>query len=300
MVLDRSGWLRVKRRTNSSLLMSAEQILDPRSLPTALPFALGQPDRSLPPLFVLGRGASRRPAADEGAGAGSGRGRDQTLVLALDGRVGDLEDIEDAHGDVVGQLGSVPDIPIKRTLPSSRKASMVSIVPSASSRSRLGEMCTCSRSRRSVPSRRRLCSIPALMFSGRKSWGNGGVAPGGRVVEEASALGGQEVLVAAVTDVAADQLFAAAVVDGGVDQVDAPVEHGVEEDASLVIVDRRPRGWPRSSMAPYPRMATSVPVCPSGRVSMLMDARYPSRIHMRADGRAGRFPAATERRRFGR
>ena len=45
---------------------------------------------------------------------------------------------------------------------------------------------------------------------------------GRRVAEEAPAFGGQEVLVAPVPDVTADQLLAAAVVDRGVDQVDPP------------------------------------------------------------------------------
>src|ERR1039457_7189967 len=36
-----------------------------------------------------------------------------------------------------------------------------------------------------------------------------------------------------------------------------------------------PRGWPRSSMAPYPRMVTAAPYRPRGRVSIVMTAGYP-------------------------
>ena len=72
-----------------------------------------------------------------------------------------------------------------------------------------------------------------------------------RELEQAAALGGEEVLVAAVGEVAADQLLAAAVVDRGVDQVDAAVEHRVEQPARVVVVDRRAaRLAPRSSIAP--------------------------------------------------
>ena len=49
----------------------------------------------------------------------------------------------------------------------------------------------------------------------------------------AAALRGEEVLGAAVGDEPADQLLAAAVVDRGVDEVDAGVEHGVEQPAGL-------------------------------------------------------------------
>jgi hypothetical protein len=43
-------------------------------------------------------------------------------------------------------------------------------------------------------------------------------------------------------DVTADEFLAAAVVDGGVDQVDASVKHGIEEFRRLCILNRRARG----------------------------------------------------------
>src|SRR5277367_5896076 len=48
-----------------------------------------------------------------------------------------------------------------------------------------------------------------------------------------------------------------------------------------------PRGWPRNSMAPYPRMVTCVSVRPSGRVSRVMMATLPSgppRVPLRSSG----------------
>ncbi len=88
-----------------------------------------------------------------------------------------------------------------------------------------------------MPSRRRLCSMPARMLPGRKSWGRQGRA-GRRVAEEASALGGQEVLVAPGPDVPADQLLAAPVIDRGVDQVDPRIENCVEQATGVLVVNR--------------------------------------------------------------
>ena len=55
-------------------------------------------------------------------------------------------------------------------------------------------------------------------------------------VDVAAALGGEEELVAAVADVPADPLLAGPVVRGGVDEVDAGVEGGVQHGAGLVVV----------------------------------------------------------------
>ena len=57
------------------------------------------------PALVLGRGTASHAAPDERARSRRQRFGDEVLVLALDRRVGDLEDVEDIHGDVVGQVG---------------------------------------------------------------------------------------------------------------------------------------------------------------------------------------------------
>jgi LAO/AO transport system kinase len=57
------------------------------------------------PVLVLRRGAAGRAAPDERARARAGRLGDELLVIALDRRVRDLEDVEDAHREVVGQVG---------------------------------------------------------------------------------------------------------------------------------------------------------------------------------------------------
>jgi hypothetical protein len=77
-----------------------------------------------------------------------------------------------------------------------------------------------------------------------------------------------------MAEMPADEFLAAAVVDRGVDQADPAVEHRAQQPAGLLVVNRRPWGRPRSSMAPYPRTVTSAPVRPRGRVWIVIPARY--------------------------
>ena len=49
--------------------------------------------------------------------AGLRRGRDQVLMLALDRRVRNLEDVENVHRDLVGQLGNGAGHPDETDLP---------------------------------------------------------------------------------------------------------------------------------------------------------------------------------------
>ena len=86
---------------------------------------------------------------------------------------------------------------MKRTFPSSRSDTMVSMVWSASIWARLGDMCTCRRSRWSVPSLCRLRSSPGadVLRAVVVGKGRGGIR---RRVEWASTLRRQEVLVPAV------------------------------------------------------------------------------------------------------
>lgn len=82
-----------------------QQVLDAGGLPVPLadPGLLGErPD--LPVLLLRSRAAGGA-AADEGARPGLHRLGDEVLVVALDGRVGDLEDVEHVHRDVVGEVG---------------------------------------------------------------------------------------------------------------------------------------------------------------------------------------------------
>ena len=65
----------------------------------------GEHERAPIPALVLRRGAASHASPYERAGALGRGGGDQVLVLALEGGVGDLEDIEDTHSDVVGEMG---------------------------------------------------------------------------------------------------------------------------------------------------------------------------------------------------
>ncbi len=78
------------------------------------------------------------------------------------------------------------------------------------------------------------------MFSGVKTCGWSLALGGRRLVHRAAALAGEEVLVAPVRDVLADQLLRHAVVGRRVDEVDAGVEHRVEDLAGGAALDVAP------------------------------------------------------------
>lgn len=61
--------------------------------------------------------AASRSSADKGSGSGAGCSGDQVLVLAPERRIGDLEHVEDAHGDVDGQVGEGARHPEEPHLP---------------------------------------------------------------------------------------------------------------------------------------------------------------------------------------
>ena len=103
-------------------------------------------------------------------------------------------------------------------------------------------MCTCRRSRRSVPDRERLRSIPARMSArcsrGQKAgWRS-------RRIERAPALRGQEKFIPAMAHIPPDQLLTPSIVGRRVDQVDTTIEDRVQELPGLLIPDRRPWGAP--------------------------------------------------------
>ena len=72
----------------------------------------------------------------------------------------------------------------------------------------------------------------------------------GRGVERAPAFRGEEELVPAVAEVAADQFLAAAVIGRGVDQVNAAVEDRVQQAARVFVRNLGTALMPLSSMAP--------------------------------------------------
>ena len=73
-------------------------------------------------------------------------------MLALDGRVRDLEDVEDAQRDVVRQVGKDAGHADEPGLAVALEVNKVSITSFAAIVASLGDMWTCTRSSRSVPS----------------------------------------------------------------------------------------------------------------------------------------------------
>src|ERR1039457_777621 len=55
-----------------------------------------------------------------------------------------------------------------------------------------------------------------------------------------------------MAEILPDELLAAAVVDRGVDQVDSPVEHRVQQPACLLVVNRGPPGPAPPPHGPVP------------------------------------------------
>ena len=176
--------------------------------------------------------------------------RDQLLVLALERRVGDLEDVEDAHLDVVGEvrerarhaeeadlaLVAEPDIssivPLGLHLRATRRHVDLDEVEVVGPQAPQALLDAGADVRRAVVVRDGGVASARRRRAGSRTWRRGSTRRG-------------------VRDVAADQLLAAAVVDRGVDQVDAGVEHRVEQPPGRPRPRSPARGArPRSSIAP--------------------------------------------------
>src|ERR1035437_4918730 len=128
----------------------------------------------------------------------------------------------------------MPDMPMNRTLPSSRSSWSVSTLWFSSSVALLGDMCTWTEIqvvRTESPQRpldNRADVAGAVVVRVRR----------GRVpahLDWAAALGGEEELIAPVPHVAPDELLASAVVGRGVDQADAAVQDRVEQASGVLV-----------------------------------------------------------------
>ena len=163
---------------------------------------------------------------------------DEVLVVALDGRVGDLEDVEDVHRDVVGEVRQ-----------DARHADEADLALALQRLQHLDRAVLLERG----PARRHvdLDQVEAVGAEPAQRLLDVGADVRGAVVvrvrrrrvgrdlDQAAALGGEEELIPAVADVGADQLLAAAVVGRGVDQVDAAVEDRVEQPPRVLVGDLR-------------------------------------------------------------
>jgi hypothetical protein len=213
-----------------------EQVVQAGGLPVALPGACRLAERAPPPVLFRRRRAARGAAADQRARALACGLGDEVLVLALDRRVRDLEDVEDAHRDVFGQVredaGHADEPDLALVLEFVQRLDGVVV------RELLG-------ARRHV----HLHQVQAVGAQPAQALLNVGPDVAGAVVvrvrrrgadrdlQQAAALRSEEVLLAAAAEVAADKFLAPAVVRGSVDEVDAAVEHRVQQAARVLVID---------------------------------------------------------------
>ena len=175
---------------------------------------------------------------------------DDVLVLALQRRVGDLEGVEDAHVDLLverGQNGRHPDeahlaLVAQRQRLGQGALGVELLTAQAAVELHEVEMVGLQRAQAVLDARADVLGGVHML---------GAHAGAGH----AAALGCEHVLRAAVGDELADQLLAAPVVDRRVDEVDALVEHGVEQPAGVVVA--RSAGRSAAPAAPSRRTRAS-------------------------------------------
>jgi hypothetical protein len=188
-------------------------------------------------LLALGWRTLRRTAPNDDAGSRLGGRRDERLVLALDRRVGDLKDLEHAHGDVIREIGQgaghadVPDragvlelehglqgAVLLQGLPRRRDVELehVEIIGPHPAEALL-------HARQDIVAGEHM----GAGLAARSGWGT----------HQATALARQIVFGAPIPDVAPDAFFAHTIVDRRVDVVDPRVEDGIENDFRLGVRD---------------------------------------------------------------
>src|SRR5215471_11877329 len=218
-----------------------QQVLQAGRLPAALALPGGQANRPGPPVLVAGRSAAGRAAANERASArGDGLG-DEVLVLSLQRRVRDLEDVEDVHGDVLGQVrknarhSDEADLSFRLQLSQGLDGTAGGQRGRARRHVHLHQVETVG----AEPAQALLDVRPhvfrAVVVRVRRRHVR-------RQLQRAAALGRQEELIPPVTDESADELLAPAVVGRGVDQVDPAVEDRVQQPARVLVCYLRPSG----------------------------------------------------------
>ena len=193
-----------------------------------------------------GRDAPGHTSPDDRARSCRRRLADHRLVLALHGRIRDLEDVEHPHGDVVLDVGEGPghaDEP-DLALASQRHQLAHRVVLLQGGPGGAGVELHHVEVVRAHPPQALLHSRPHVRPREHVLAESAGPTVG---VHGAAALAGQEELVTAVRDVLPDQLLRAAVVGRGIDEGDAGVEDLVEESARLGGVEVTAQAAARSS-----------------------------------------------------
>ena len=201
--------------------------------------------------LLFGGPTFRRTTADDDPRPGFGSRADRRFVLALDRRIGDLENVEHARRDMVRQVrqggGDTDEPHFARLLEFEQRVERAVLLQGLFGwrGMELDDVEIVSLH----PSEALLDALDDI-FSGEDV----GVAlPGWSWcrADQTAAFAGQIEFRAPMRDVTADPLFAQPIVDRSVDIVDAGVEHGVEDRFRLGFGDIAGRAAPHA--APLPR-----------------------------------------------
>jgi hypothetical protein len=177
------------------------------------------------------------PAANDDARSGLGRRRNRRFVLPLDGRIGNLKDIEDAHRYVIFQIrkgAGHPDEPHLAGVLQFKQSIDRAIVLKRPLRWRTVELHHIEMIG--------LHATQALLDPGdnvlrREHMRTAVAARRRRRADQAAAFAGEIILIAQMPDVAADALLAEPVIDRRVNVVDPGIEHRVEDRFGLGFTD---------------------------------------------------------------
>jgi hypothetical protein len=220
--------------------LPVEQLVEPGVLPEvpAVPHEAAPVGARLLRILIGRGGAARHPAADDRAGAGTRGPVDRLLVLGLQRGVGDLEHVEDAHVDLVDQVGQ-----------DAGHADEAQLALLAQLAERLDHALLLELRTRGAgmhlhqidavrPHAAQALLHPRPDVLGREDVLEAAPLAGARrTPDDAAALAGEKELVAAPGEVGSDQLLGGPVVGCGVDQIDAGIEHLVEQALGQVRRD---------------------------------------------------------------
>ena len=190
-----------------------------------------------PVVLALGWRALGRAAPNDDTGSRLGCRRDERLVLALDRRVGDLKDLEHAHGDVIREIGQGAghaDVPDRAGALELEHGLQGAVLLQGLPRRRDVEL-------EHVeivgphPAEALLHAREDIVAG--EHVGAGLAARSGRSPHQATALAREIVFGTPIPDVATDALFAHAIIHRRVDVVDSRVEDGIENDFRLGVRD---------------------------------------------------------------
>src|SRR6266851_3615924 len=184
----------------------------------------------------VGGSTARDAAADNDAGVCCRGACNDRLVLALKGRIGNLEGVEDAQLDLFDEVGQragnadSTDLALLLERQYRFESAMLLELAASDAAMELDQVEVVG-----------FHSPQAVLDTGTDVLGGMDMLGAHRRVGDASAFGGEKILGAAMRYKTPDQFLAASVVDRGVDEVDARVQHRVEHLLRVMVGNLRPR-----------------------------------------------------------